>query len=94
MSNVLSNAKRKLSNNKKGQHGENPGQQFTAQPHPAKTNDPRDSEPSVNGPESKVDAPRTQGPNAPSQDTVDSLEQPSSWHEFRRRVAEINIAIK
>jgi len=67
---------------------------FSIQPHPARTNDPRDLEgPQLGaGLNSKPEfqAFHARGPYIPNQDVINSLEQPASRDELRARTAELN----
>ncbi|THH08158.1 hypothetical protein EW146_g9090 [Bondarzewia mesenterica] len=72
-------------------------QQFTTQPHPAKTNDPADLLPQPGGgltskPEFEVF--RTPGPVIPDADMLKSLEQPQSHDALQARAAELNAGKK
>jgi len=94
MSNALHNIKDKLTPSKNEHHGENPDQQFTTQPHPAKTNNPRDLEPPQPGAgltnQPEIAAHHAHGPNIPNQDIANSLEQPASREDLKRRADELN----
>ncbi|KAI0087149.1 hypothetical protein BDY19DRAFT_995227 [Irpex rosettiformis] len=69
-------------------------QQFTIQPHPAKTNDPRDLEPPQLGgglnSNPKQQAFNTPGPYIPKQDLLQGVEQPLSRDELKAKSAELN----
>ncbi|KDQ23291.1 hypothetical protein PLEOSDRAFT_1090794 [Pleurotus ostreatus PC15] len=66
-------------------------QQFTIQPHPAKTNDPNDLKPSDGFlANAGIAAHHATGPQIPNQETLNSLEQPLSREELQKRQAELN----
>ncbi|KAF7419414.1 hypothetical protein PC9H_002004 [Pleurotus ostreatus] len=66
-------------------------QQFTIQPHPAKTNDPNDLKPSVGFlANAGIAAHHATGPQIPNQEILNSLEQPLSREELQKRQAELN----
>ncbi|KAI0254506.1 hypothetical protein BJV78DRAFT_1184735 [Lactifluus subvellereus] len=70
-------------------------QQFTIQPHPAKTNNPADL---TGGPQSGCGLDSQSGarifhardPHIPSEDIVKGLEQPKTREELHARAAELN----
>ncbi|KIP04078.1 hypothetical protein PHLGIDRAFT_93951 [Phlebiopsis gigantea 11061_1 CR5-6] len=74
------------------QHGEE--QTFRTQPHPAKTNDPRDLEPPQLGgglnSNPEVQAFHTPGPYIPSSDLMNNVEPPKSRQELEARSQELN----
>ncbi|OBZ77468.1 hypothetical protein A0H81_01896 [Grifola frondosa] len=76
------------------QGGSDPEPTFSIQPHPAKTNDPRDLEPPQPGgglnsiPE--IQAHHARDPYIPSADVMKNIEPPKSREELRARAAELN----
>ncbi|KAF8586748.1 hypothetical protein K439DRAFT_1340166 [Ramaria rubella] len=91
---MLQNIKDKVTHSKKDQGNDNPKQQFTIQPHPAKTNDPRDLEPPQPGAglnnKPEIAAHHAHGPQIPNEAIVSNLEQPASREELKRRAEELN----
>ncbi|KAG7440474.1 uncharacterized protein BT62DRAFT_938009 [Guyanagaster necrorhizus] len=93
MSNHSDTVKAKASGHGKSElAGENEAR-FSIQPHPAKTNDPSDlNQPAGGGLRSDpvVGAHHARDPHIPKQDVLNSLEQPLSREELRKRQAELN----
>lgn len=99
MSSVINDIKNKLKPNSDASDtsgGSNEAaeeQQFSIQPHPAKTNNPADLAPQPGaGITSKpeFEAFHTPGPYVPSAATANSVEPPKSREELRARAAELN----
>ncbi|GJE92465.1 hypothetical protein PsYK624_086190 [Phanerochaete sordida] len=69
-------------------------QQFHTQPHPAKSNDPRDLEPPQLGgglnTNPELQAFHTPGPYIPNPTMLQSAGQPEGREELRARAAELN----
>ncbi|THU85125.1 hypothetical protein K435DRAFT_970834 [Dendrothele bispora CBS 962.96] len=93
MSGLINKIKSKATGHKRSSSkGEEPT--FSIQPHPAKSNDPADLQPS--GPGSglrnndAMAAHHAHGPQIPSTQTAAGLEQPLSREELRARQAELN----
>ncbi|KII85394.1 hypothetical protein PLICRDRAFT_31633 [Plicaturopsis crispa FD-325 SS-3] len=74
--------------------GKSKEQQFTTQPHPAKTNNPADLEPPQPGgglnSNPELQAHHARDPHVPSSEVAASLEQPASRDELHARAAELN----
>ncbi|TDL20348.1 hypothetical protein BD410DRAFT_791155 [Rickenella mellea] len=72
----------------------NKEQQFTIQPHPAKTNNPADLEPPQLGAglnnKPEFSAHQTPGPYVPSAAIASNIEPPASREEMRARQVELN----
>ncbi|KZT25881.1 hypothetical protein NEOLEDRAFT_1132881 [Neolentinus lepideus HHB14362 ss-1] len=86
----------KLKGKTSGKHN-NQGQgeqSFNIQPHPAKTNDPRDLEPPQPGgglnSKPEYGALHARDPYVPSEEIKNSLPQPASRDELRARSAQLN----
>ncbi|KAI0042768.1 hypothetical protein FA95DRAFT_532527 [Auriscalpium vulgare] len=98
MSHMFQNLKRKLSpkrHSKEVQPQAQPKdseQQFSIQPHPAKTNDPADLNRDTGGLQSQqpAGALHARDPHVPSPQIVNSLEAPAPRDELRARAAELN----
>ncbi|KAJ7040703.1 hypothetical protein C8F04DRAFT_948235 [Mycena alexandri] len=78
----------KDSNKNKGEE-----QQFSIQPHPAKSNDPADLQPPQTGglaSNPNEQAFHARDPHVPSQQVMAGLEQPASREELQARQAELN----
>jgi len=90
MSNFINKIKQKLSRPK----GSKDEQQFTIQPHPAKSNNPADAESPQLGAglnsSPEMQAHHARDPYIPSKEIKDNLEQPLSRDELRARAAELN----
>ncbi|KAJ7176683.1 hypothetical protein C8R46DRAFT_1213270 [Mycena filopes] len=68
-------------------------QQFSIQPHPAKSNDPADLQPPQTGglaSNPNEQAFHARDPHVPSQQVMAGLEQPASREELKARQAELN----
>ncbi|KAI0360645.1 hypothetical protein OH77DRAFT_1470819 [Trametes cingulata] len=96
MSSIVNNIKEKVSGKKdssgQGQTQENE-QTFSIQPHPAKTNDPRDLQPSLGGglnTNPEVGAFHARDPYVPPSQITDNLPPPKSRDELRARAQELN----
>ncbi|OCH84548.1 hypothetical protein OBBRIDRAFT_808152 [Obba rivulosa] len=100
MSSFLEKAKEKLtghttnaqpSNTAGSQQNE---QSFSIQPHPARTNDPRDLQdsPQYSGPNANPDvqAFHTPGPYVPNQELLNKVDRPLGRDELNARAAELN----
>ncbi|KZV65133.1 hypothetical protein PENSPDRAFT_656018 [Peniophora sp. CONT] len=90
MSKMFDNLKSKIGGNKNEEE-----QQFSIQPHPAKTNDPADlqgDQPGggLNSQHEPASAFHARGPYQPPSHITDNLEQPASRDELRARQAELN----
>ncbi|KAI0826584.1 hypothetical protein BC628DRAFT_1373293 [Trametes gibbosa] len=94
MSSVVNTIKDKISGNKHEPSKQNEEEQaFTIQPHPAKTNDPRDLQPSLGGglnTNPELGAFHARDPYVPSQQIVDNLPPAQSREELRARAQELN----
>ncbi|KAI0821468.1 hypothetical protein BC629DRAFT_1461213 [Irpex lacteus] len=95
MSGILNKLKPSSHKHDSGDNKSSEGeQQFSIQPHPARTNDPRDLEPPQVGgglnsnPEQQ--AFHTPGPYIPKQELTQNLEKPKGRDELRARSAELN----
>ncbi|KAI0266384.1 hypothetical protein BC834DRAFT_874326 [Gloeopeniophorella convolvens] len=94
MSNIIDKVKGKLAP-KHDQTSSSQEQQYSIQPHPAKTNDPADL---TEGPQlggglnsnPEAGAFHARGPYVPPRDLTDGLEQPQSREELRARSADLN----
>jgi len=90
MSSFINKIKEKTS----GSKGNKDEQQFSIQPHPAKSNNPAEVEgPQVGGglnSNPEMQAHHARGPHVPSQEIKNSLEQPLSRDELKARAAELN----
>ncbi|EIW75962.1 hypothetical protein CONPUDRAFT_111803 [Coniophora puteana RWD-64-598 SS2] len=95
MSNLVNKIKDKATGAGGNDKGGEQEQQFTIQPHPAKTNNPSDL---VDPPQPgaglnsnpEMQAHHARQPHVPSQDILNSLEQPKSREELRARQEELN----
>ncbi|KAI0683276.1 hypothetical protein BC835DRAFT_1296446 [Cytidiella melzeri] len=69
-------------------------QQFSIQPHPAQTNNPRDLEPPQPGgglnSNPEMQAFHTPGPYVPSPSLMQNVEKPKTREELKARSAELN----
>ncbi|KAI0314179.1 hypothetical protein OF83DRAFT_469648, partial [Amylostereum chailletii] len=81
------------SHKKSGQDNSTSEQQFTTQPHPAKSNDPSD----LNAPigaglnsNHEANVHHARDPHVPAPHIVNNLEEPLSREELRARQAELN----
>ncbi|KAI0646338.1 hypothetical protein C8Q79DRAFT_1009978 [Trametes meyenii] len=98
MSSIVNNLKDKLSGHKdsdssKQPQGQESEQSFSIQPHPAKTNDPRDLQPSLGGglnTNPEVGAFHARDPHVPSPQIASNLPPPQSREELRARAQELN----
>ncbi|KAK0495671.1 hypothetical protein EDD18DRAFT_1354178 [Armillaria luteobubalina] len=96
MSDLFDTVKVKQSSQHKSEPaaGQDKESTFSIQPHPAKTNDPSDLNPPTQGGGLRSDpvmgAHHAKGPHIPKQDILNSLEQPLSREELRKRQAELN----
>ncbi|KAI0635202.1 hypothetical protein C8Q77DRAFT_1156523 [Trametes polyzona] len=98
MSNIVNNIKEKVtgkhdSSDASKQNKEEEEQTFTIQPHPAKTNDPRDLQPSLGGglnTNPEVGAFHAREPYIPPSQITDNLPPPQSREELRARAQELN----
>jgi len=96
MSSFFNKIKAKASSHRKSrsQGGNTEQPTFSIQPHPAKTNDPADLNPTQPGGGLRSDpvmgAHNAKGPFIPNQQMANSLEQPLSREEARARAVELN----
>ncbi|ORY27356.1 hypothetical protein BCR39DRAFT_538451 [Naematelia encephala] len=69
-------------------------QQFTIQPHPAKTNNPSDltSEPAEHGglQSASANAYNARGPHVPTKEIAQGLEKPKTHDELKAEAAKLN----
>ncbi|KAJ7182728.1 hypothetical protein C8R43DRAFT_967903 [Mycena crocata] len=90
-SNIFKKMSGKSDKNTAPKSGED--QQFTIQPHPAKTNDPADLNPPQTGglaSNPNEQAFHARDPHVPSQQVMAGLEKPLSREELQARAAELN----
>ncbi|KAK7052249.1 hypothetical protein R3P38DRAFT_3172577 [Favolaschia claudopus] len=92
MPSIFSNLRKKMSG-KSEQKNESGEQNFSIQPHPAKTNDPADLMPEQTGglaSNPNAGAFHARDPHVPSQQVMAGMEKPLSREELQARQAELN----
>ncbi|KZS89144.1 hypothetical protein SISNIDRAFT_459131 [Sistotremastrum niveocremeum HHB9708] len=94
MSSILNKLKETVKSDRENKDSNEPEQQFSTQPHPAKTNNPADLAPAQPGQGMGYDenaiAFNTPGPYIPGDQVKSSLGQPQTRDELRARTAELN----
>ncbi|KAH9849328.1 hypothetical protein C2E23DRAFT_888282 [Lenzites betulinus] len=94
MSSIVNTIKDKVSGNKHEPSKQKEEEQtFTIQPHPAKTNDPRDLQPVLGGglnTNPELGAFHARDPHVPSQEILQKLPPPQSREQLRARAEELN----
>ncbi|KAI0653901.1 hypothetical protein C8Q70DRAFT_926877 [Cubamyces menziesii] len=94
MSSLINTIKDKVSGkDNTSQPSQENEQTFSIQPHPAKTNDPRDLQPSLGGglnTNPEIGAFHARDPYVPSQEIKDNLPPAKSREELRARAQELN----
>ncbi|KAF8802358.1 hypothetical protein BYT27DRAFT_7196780 [Phlegmacium glaucopus] len=84
----MSNVEANTSNSTDNAAGTNTEQSFSIQPHPAKTNDPADLQPSGGLRQGNaMDAFYARGPHVPSEDILKNLPEPLSREELQAKQA-------